>query len=176
VTVGIVYRLPGHGAVLACDGRVTNDNGGILTDQDEKWIICGSIVAVCAGNLGGLWIDLKDNVPKNWKEFRARITDKDAQHKGVDYEIMAYDRVADRIVHTDHHGDALLQKTFATVGCGGPVAAGALDASPAPRSLEAAARACESAARHAIKRNAFCGGRVRVLTVPSNRRAQVSVR
>lgn len=145
-----------------------------MSDTDQKWGEFGSVVAVCAGTLGGLWVDLKDAPPRNWTEFRARITDLDATKHDREYEIMVYDRARDRIVHTDHQGDALWPGLYGAVGCGGPVALGVLDASKAPATLESAAKLATKAVRIACRRNIYCGGRIRTLIV-RGRRAAVQV-
>lgn len=165
MTVGVVIRVPGLGAVLACDSRVSGDSGSIMTDTDQKWGEFGSVVAVCAGALGGLWIDLKDSPPRNWKEFRERITDLDANDHDRSYEIMVYDRAKDRVIHTDHQGDALMPGNYGVIGCGGPLALGVLDAVKPPSTLEAAAKLAHRAVKIACRRNAFCGGRVRTILV-----------
>lgn len=154
---------------MACDSRVTSTTGAILTDSDQKWGEFGSVMAVCAGTLGGLWLELKENPPRNWKEFREAIKDLNAEDHGRDYEIMAYDRVTDRIIHTDHQGDGLMPGVHGVVGCGGPLALGVLDAAKPPTSLEAAARLAKRAIQIACRRNIYCGGRVRVVQVGGRR-------
>lgn len=175
MTVGVVIRVPGQGAVLACDGRVTADSGSIFSDTDQKWGEFGSVVATCAGSLGGLWVDLKDSPPRNWKEFRERITDLDASDHDRAYEILVYDRVKDRIIHTDHQGDMLSPGSHGVIGCGGPLALGVLDAAKPPATLEGAAKLASRAVKIACKRNAFCGGRVRVVIV-RGRKGAIEVR
>jgi 20S proteasome alpha/beta subunit len=176
VTVGVVYRVPGQGAVLACDSRITGDNAQILSDQDEKWLVAGSSVACCAGSLGGLWNDLRAQPPRSWPELRRAITDIDAVlSHDRDYEVLAYDRRADSLWHADHSGEALRKGLFATIGCGGTLALGVLEASAAPRTLEAAEKLVRRAVRVACKYNSACGGRTRVLLVQGKRTA-ISIR
>jgi len=166
MTVGIVYRVPGLGAVLGCDSRVTDEHGEIMTDSDEKWLVAGSAVACCAGALGGLGVDLRATPPRNWPELRKALTMTDAVDRGLDYEALVYDRRGDALFWSDHQGDALRRGLYATLGSGGATALGALDASAPPKTLEAAERLVRRALRITCKRHSACGGRLRVLVVP----------
>lgn len=166
MTVGVVLRVPGQGAVLACDSRSCDDEtGAIFSDTDQKFGEFGSVVACYAGCIGGVWVGFKDSAPRNWAELLKRATDLDADAHKVDYEILAYDRTKDRIMHADHTGDALHVPSHAAIGCGGPIALGVLDSVKFPSTLEAAAKLARKAVRIACKRNVFCGGRVRVVIV-----------
>lgn len=176
MTVGIVYRVPGQGAVLACDSRVTSDSGAIYTDTDEKWLVGGGYVASCAGGLGGLWYDLREAPPRTWRELRTATVNPEAETKmGLAYELLVYDRKADQLWTADHQGDATRKGLFAAIGCGGTLALGVLEASAQPRTLEAAERLVRRAVKVACKHNSFCGGRVRVLVV-KGKRSVITVR
>jgi ATP-dependent protease HslVU (ClpYQ) peptidase subunit len=165
VTICIAYRVPGLGAVLGCDSRITDTGtGAICSDTDEKWLASGSVLACYAGAIGGLWLDMRETPPRSWQEFRKAFTDIDAtQSHDRDYEALVYDRRGDAIYHTDHQGGASRRGLYWAVGCGGPYALGVLDASAAPRTLEAAERLVRRALRIACKRHSSCGGRLRVL-------------
>jgi hypothetical protein len=174
MTVCSAYRVPGLGAVMVCDGRVSDGNSTILTDTSEKWLVAGSAVASYAGAIGGKWLDLRDNPPKDWTALWAALIDHDATAHGLDYEILAYDRKRDRLLRTDHQGSALTVGLYSAIGAGGDIALGVLDALPAPRTLEGAVKLCQRAVRAAIRRNASCGGRIRTL-IMRGRRAAVQV-
>lgn len=170
MTVGVAYRVPGHGAVLCCDGRICDpDTGAVHTERAEKWMVGGSVVAMYAGEIGWAWLGLRDNPPKTWRELCERL--EELRDRELDYSILAYDRTKDRLVHTDSADGAALPGLYGAVGCGGSVALGALDASPAPTSLTAAAKLVARAVRIACRRNAMCGGRVRTLVIPGRRGA-----
>lgn len=172
MTVGLVIRVPGHGAVLACDSRLSDDGAGtIYSDTERKWGQFGQVIACYAGSPGGLWLELLADPPKRWAEFHKRTT-----VAGGDFEILAYDRARDRLVHTDEKGWAVpVHGLHAAIGCGGPIALGVLDAAKTPSSLEAAAQLAGRAIKIACRRNVFCGGRVRVVLV-KGRRAPLETR
>lgn len=173
MTIGVVYRVPGLGAVVGCDGRVTTDDGAILSDCDDKLLAHGSLVSIFAGTYGGLLVDLRVSPPRSWAELRKATIDIDAELSHArSYELLAYDRRTDALWYTDHQGDASRRGLYAAIGCGGAVALGALDALPQARSLELAERAVRRALKIACWRQSACGGRLRVLTVP--RRGKLS--
>lgn len=174
VTVGIVYRVPGHGAVLGCDSRTCMSDGSIITDHDEKWSIFGTVIACVAGEVGGLWMDLIDTPPTTWPAFRKAFTDPLADAQERTFELLAYDRRADVLWHTDHRGEALKRGMYATIGCGGPYAQGVLDASGPPKTLDAAGRLVRRALAITCRRHSACGGRLRTVTIP--RRGAPTVR
>jgi hypothetical protein len=175
VTVGVMLRVPGHGAVLACDSRTAcMSTGMIYSDTDQKWGDFGGLVAVCAGALGGLWLDLRSDPPRNVRELRKKITNIEAADNERNYEVLAFDRASDSIHHLDESGDATAFDRHATIGCGGPIALGVLDAARAPQTLDAAAKLARRAVAIACRRNVFCGGRIRTVVVP--RRGNVSIR
>lgn len=177
MTIGIVYRVPGLGAVLGCDSRITDVNTGLIeSDHDEKWLSGSTFVACFAGAIGGLWSDLREQPPRGWPELRRSITDLDAtESHDRDYEVLVYDRKSDVIWHTSHQGDALRKGLYGAIGCGGQLALGALDASPAPKTLEAAERLVRRALKIACRRHSACGGRLRLLVV-RGRRGAITVR
>lgn len=177
MTVGVAIRVPGQGAVLACDSRVVDsDSGEIYTDADHKWGLFGTTAAVCSGALGGLWLDLREKPPRNLAELRERTTDLDAKDHDREYEILVYDRRKDRLVICDHQGDMTHVGGMGAVGSGGAIALGVLDAAKPPTTLEAAATLAQRACRIATRRNAFCGGRIRLVLVPAARRERARIR
>lgn len=175
MTVGVGIRVPGQGAVLACDSRITDPaSGEIFTDAEHKWGVFGSAPAVYAGVVGDLWDELRRSPPRNISELRERIRDLQAQEHGRDYGILCYDRAKDRLLGLSHQGEATQMGVHYTIGCGGALALGVLDAAKAPTSLEAAAKLATRAVKITCRRNAFCGGRIRVLIAP--RRGRIVVR
>lgn len=167
MTVGIIYRVPGHGAVIGCDSRLTDESGAISSDHWEKWGIFGSVIACYAGTIGGLWQDLRDKPTKNWPEFRKAITDLDAtQAHDRDYEVLVYDRRKDIIWHTGHQGDAVRHGGYAAIGAGGGIALGALDVSSPAKSLDSAERLVRRAVKISCRRHSSCGGRIKTVVVP----------
>lgn len=173
MTVGVVYRVPGLGAVLGCDSRITDTDSGLIhSDHVEKWLIGGSVVACYAGSVGGLWGEIREAPPRTWVDLRKALVDLDAtESHDRDYDALAYDRRTDTLWHTDHQGEALRKGLFGTIGCGGSVALGVLEASAAPRSIEGAERLVRRAVKAACKYNSACGGRVRILVVRGKRGA-----
>lgn len=175
MTVGVAIRVPGQGAVLACDSRTTGDFGTVYSDSDQKYGVFGTCVGLCAGQMGGLWIDLCESPPRNWAELRGKITDLDATAHGRAYEILVYDRLGDRILLTDHQGDSILQSGFAAIGVGADLALGVLSASKTPTTLDAAAKLVQRTVKIVCRRNALCGGRIRTLVV-HGRKGPIDVR
>jgi hypothetical protein len=160
---------------LASDGRYTYESGIICSDTVRKWGEFGSVVCLWAGQVGGLWVDLEENPPRNWSSFREAIKDLNASEHGRDYEVLVYDRSKDRIVHTDHQGDVVLPGQYATVGCGAPYAVGALAAVKTPATLEAAAKLAIRAVKIACRNHSACGGRIRTVIV-RGRKGAIEVR
>lgn len=171
MTVGVVVRVPGQGAVLVSDGRYTYGDE-VCSDSHKKWFELGSAVGVWAGSAGGMWADLENKPPRNWAELRERLA---APARGREYDVMVYDRAKDRVIHTDHEGDVVLPGNYGAVGSGGPFALGVLDAAKPPATLEAALKLAQRAVKIACKRNVFCGGRIRSVIV-RGRRGSAEVR
>lgn len=164
MTVGIAYRVPGVGAVLVSDGRITHD-GHIVSDTERKYVLCGSTVVLVSGDIGQLWRELQQKPPRSFSAFLAAAA---ASEDDTDW--LAYDRRSDRL----WLGDVRLSQAFATLGTGDSVALGALDAMPVARSLAVAEQAATRAVRITCRRRADCGGRIRTVVVP--RRGNVSIR
>jgi len=169
MTVGIAIRVPGAGAVLACDSRISGDGGHIFTDLEEKWLVAGTATAVYAGCVGGMWHKLRDAPPRNWTDLRAAIECPDAASRGLDYELLVYDRTQDRILWTGQHGEATVVRTHAACGAGGAYAYGVLDAAKPPTTLDAAVALARRTIKIVCRRNMTCGGRIRILVVRGKR-------
>lgn len=160
MTVALAYRIPGAGAVMACDGRVTDANdSSILSDTERKYAICGPVTIMLAGSLGKLFVKLQDeNPPKTFPALRALIS----EHSTDETEWMAYDKKSDRL----YLGDVLMGRPIAGIGCGSAYGLGALEALPLARTLQDAHKAVSTAMAIACRRNAACGGKIRILTIP----------
>ena len=151
--------MPGEGAVLACDGRILDAaSNTIISDADKKYVVCGATVVMIAGNFGKLFYKISSAPPKSFVSLRAAIGD----NMDDDAEWLAYDKRTDRL----YLDDLLLTRPIAGIGAGSPFGLGALEALPLARTLESAYRAVSTAMTIACRRNASCGGRIRMLTVP----------
>jgi ATP-dependent protease HslVU (ClpYQ) peptidase subunit len=159
LTVCLGYRIPGEGAILACDGRVTDSGSfAILSDAEKKYALCGSVTVLMAGTMGKMWMQLQTNPPKSYKALRAAID----SHGDADTEWLAYDKRADRLFV----GDVMSSRNIAGIGAGSSFGLGALEALPLAKTLTEAHKAVSTAIAIACRRNASCGGRIRILTVP----------
>lgn len=164
MTVGVAYRVPGLGAVLVSDGRVT-ESGALVSDSERKYIVCGATAVLVAGVVGQVWRQLQEKPPRNFGAFRETVSGLEDETDWI-----AYDRRSDQL----WLGDARLHRLFGTLGTGAGIALGALDVLPAPKTLEDAERAAIRAVAAAVRHNVLCGGRVRVLRVP--RRGPITAR
>src|ERR1700748_26490 len=156
MSVCVAYRVPGEGAVLVSDGRVTHD-GELVSDHERKFVICGSTVCLVAGDIGPSWRALQEKPPKNFDAFR-EILDNGKD----DTDWVAYDRRSDRL----WLGEARVVTPFTTLGCGGSVALGALEVLPRALTLDAAEKNALKAVKAACRRNVNCGGKIRTVIVP----------
>jgi hypothetical protein len=159
MTIGLGYRIPGEGAVMACDGRILDgDSNHILSDGDKKFVVCGPTVAMVAGNFGKLFHKIAACPPKSFAALRAAIT----ENVSDDTEWLAYDKRADRL----YLNDIVIARPIAGIGAGAPFGLGALEALPLAKTMDAAYRYVSTAMGIACRRNASCGGRIRVLVIP----------
>lgn len=144
---------------MACDGRVVDaDSSTILSDGERKYALCGTTTVLVAGTVGKLWNRLQAQPPRSYKALRGVLD----EHPEDDTEWLAYDRKADRLFM----GEVTIPRPIAAIGCGAPFALGALEALPLAKTLEAAYHAVATAIAIACRRNACCGGRIRILTIP----------
>lgn len=172
MTIGLGIKVPGQGCVLACDSRVLCGND-IVTDTCDKFVLAGSAVAVVAGHDGALMDHLQ--LCKSFDELYNTALEY-TQDKPLNWDLLIFDRKTDQLVFLDNHGSLLRVGNGYAIGCGSGFAMGVLDALPKISTLEAAKKAADKAVRCAIRRNAACGGRVRLLVVPAGRKAPVQVR
>lgn len=156
MTVAAGYRVPSVGAVLVADGRVTHD-GEIISDSETKLVVCGATVVAVAGTIGPCWRKLQAQPPKSYAAFLKAVD----EFEEADVDWLAYDRSTGRL----WLGDVRITSPFATLGSGSSLALGALEALPIAKSLLEAEKAAVKAVQVACRRNATCGGKVRVAVV-----------
>lgn len=169
MTVIVAVRLPGEGAVLAADGRVTQGTE-IITDVCEKLSVCGSAILGASGQDGCLLPVLEQ--AKNWQDVVRAGVDFASKWTSLNWNVVGYDRKADQLWYFDWDGSQIpVPGMFAAIGCGGTYALGYMDARPKPRSLEDAAVLARAAVKATCKRDALCGGRVRLILVRGRRGA-----
>lgn len=151
---------------MACDGRILDaDSNTILSDSDKKFVLCGSTVAMVAGNFGKVFHKITASPPKSFAALRAAIT----ENVSDDTEWLAYDRRADRL----YLNDIVIGRPIAGIGAGAPFGLGALEALPLARSIDAAYKYISTAITIACRRNASCGGRIRILVIPRHGAIQI---
>lgn len=166
VTCIVACRVPGKGAVIACESRVTAGTE-IITDACDKWMVCGTVVLAIAGHDGGLVQALTGS--KNLPGVLKAAAEYSSAHNGLNWQIIGYDMPRDQLLQLDSDGALIVVERKVTAGgSGGSYALGWLEAQRAPKTLGAAARSTTLAVRAAIKRDCACGGRVRVLSIPKN--------
>lgn len=159
MTICLAYRIPGEGAILACEGRIVDpDTNTIISDADKKYLECGSVVAMIAGNFGKAFHKIASSGPKSFSSLRAAID----ENMDDDTEWLAYDKRTDRL----YFNDIVLGRPIAGIGAGAPIGLGALEALPLAKTMDAAYKAVSIAMTIACRRNASCGGRIRILRVP----------
>jgi ATP-dependent protease HslVU (ClpYQ) peptidase subunit len=163
VLVGVV--VPGEGCVLACDSRVSI-GATILSDDCPKYVIAGSCVALVCGEDGGL-LDALDG-SRNVDELRYRALEYQ-NGKDLDWALLVYDRRSEKLVYFEGSGATVLLDDFGALGSGGTLALGALTYAGKPRTLASAQKLARRACQVAIRHNATCGGKVRVLTIRGKR-------
>jgi len=163
--VGLAYVVPGEGAVLACDGRITDDHSSIITDNERKYAICGSSAVLIAGRVGNFWLQVQRNTPKSYDAFRKKLSKQSEDDSELldEIEWLTYDRKSGVL----NLCDTLITHPFIGIGSGSSFGVGALEALPRARSLETASKALDAAMDIAIRRNAACGGEITMITLPT---------
>lgn len=163
MTVLAAVRVPGRGAVLVADSRVTGGTD-IITDTCQKIVRCGSAglaISGCDGNLLGAVANTR-----TWAELVQAAFKYASEHTTLDWSGIGYDAVSDRLWFIDSDEHLIDAGTTAVGGSGGRVARGWLDAYESePKTLEGAKAWVVGACRAAIRRDSACGGRVRSLVL-----------
>ncbi len=168
MTVGIAVRVPGEGAVLVADGRVTDGGMRILTDYCDKTAVLGSCIALVAGSDGRALADMLEAGVKSY----AGVVEycRGRQEEDPTWQLIVWDRPTQRLMRIDSSLSEIEMGNSAFIGCGGDNAQGTLAAWPRPKSLEEAAKQARRAAKLACAANAACGGRIRTIIVKGKRK------
>jgi ATP-dependent protease HslVU (ClpYQ) peptidase subunit len=168
MTIGAVVKVPGEGAVLVADGRVTDGALRILTDSCDKTAVLGSCIALVAGCDGRALQDLREAGVKSY----AGVVEycRQRQEEEPTWQLIVWDRPTQRIIRIDSSLSEIETGTSAFIGSGGDTAQGALAGWPRPKSLDEAAKQTKRAAKLACTHNAACGGRIRVIIARGKRK------
>lgn len=158
MTCVVGIHVPGQGAVVACDSRITDPNTWEITSDDDVKALSCAILVGTAGHLGKTWTDFQLAPPRDLADFRARAI---AGTEDCDYVL--YCPNLDKLCVADSHG-YMGPSRLCGVGAGSMLALGYLSAFPPSSSLVQAAKRARKAVEVAISRNASCGGQVRVFT------------
>ena len=159
MTVVAGYLVRGRGCVLVADGRTTDQDGWIVSDTYHKVLRGHRLIAGFAGRLTPAWEEMVAAPPASIAHLRAGM--RAARH---DWEMLASDGRALWATDDTRATDSV---RYGAIGCGSAVALGVLDTHPSPKSLDAAEALCRTAVRAACRRHSGCGGRVRVVRLPS---------
>ena len=168
MTVAVAIRVPGVGCVIGSDGRITEDCA-ILADSFVKWSDWGGLVSCWAGDLAKK-TDLDRAPPADLDALRAKL-----RTGGGETSVLVYDRAADRLTHTGSDAWLIPVASHWAIGSGGNVALGFLDGQRPAADLKSAAGLALRALRAAVRRRSSCGGRLRVVQVPHDRRRALVV-
>lgn len=160
MTVCVAVRVPGVGAVVGADGRIT-DGDQIVADDFVKVVHCGtSTVAGCGVPDVLEWLKGGRNWAHATKLIKKRATNE--------WATVGYDRIRDRLMTADQCSSFPVPDYYA-VGSGGGLALGALAAMGPAKTLVEAERRVRKALRIACARSTTCGGKLVVLTHTKDR-------
>jgi 20S proteasome alpha/beta subunit len=153
MTIIAAIRVPGKGAVLACDSRATAGDE-ILTDSAVKFGLGGAVVYATAGVSRNIQAQIDAHTVDELFEqaLNAELSD---------WTMLAADLSGVHFLHC--HGFRTSFPYHGAIGSGSEYALGFMDASGRAQSLADAERIARLAVKCAIKRNAACGGKIRVL-------------
>jgi len=149
MTVCLAYRV-GEKVVLACDGRVTDESGAIVTDSAKKWLQCGRDVVLMAGKVGDFWAKAQHRPPSSYQAFRKRLSSAELD----EFDWLSYQPDNGCLQQTD----TIVSEPYCGIGSGASVALGALDAMQAAETIEEAQECLKTAILIAVRRNSSCGG------------------
>lgn len=152
MTAIVGVHVPGYGAVLASDGRLSDDDGLIHSDRAIKLARAKWGILAMAGHIQALPV-------------LARRTSMQLAYQTpvpeLEYDVIAYD--GSGLYCWDHTRSVVHVHSHTSAGCGGHIALGVLEASDHVKTLDEAVQKAKAAVRAAIRRNTGCGGKVRVL-------------
>jgi ATP-dependent protease HslVU (ClpYQ) peptidase subunit len=153
MTVCVGIRVPGLGAVVGSDGRVSACDE-VVADDFVKVARCGTATVAAAGVPDVLeWL----KGARNWPHA-VRLIKRRAQAEWI---AVGYCATRDRLMNADQTS-SLPVPDFYAVGSGASVALGALAAMRVPKTLDEAERAVRKALRIASARVTSCGGKTTV--------------
>lgn len=141
---------------------------GIVTDNCLKYVVAGSAICLVSGHDGALCDVIAQ--ARNIEGVRMMAAEY-MEGRGLSWDLLCFDRRLQTLVCLDSHGSAIVLGNYHTTGAGGDVALGVLSGALVPRTLEAAQKLVRKACNVAVKHNAACGGKIRVLTVRGKRAA-----
>ena len=164
-------RKPAYQAVLAVDGRITDEHGTIYTDRAVKFCQAGNLVCVFAGDSDAFTTAIRRLTDKPVRSAKAMA--RQLQVKGTDasgWTALVYDIEAESLHTVDSDGTVLREyKHAAAIGTGSEVAMGYLLAKNSEQVKPWGAGTAKNNVRGAIKaaseRNNTVGPRCTVLTV-----------
>lgn len=171
MTIGLAINIPDQGCVLGCDGRLLS-NYDIFVDDCKKFALCGSVAVLVAGQDGSLLESIEK--AKRWDQIAKRAGTYASEHPDQRWELLAFDRVRQRLVTLDSDGCRVDvgAHSFA-IGAGAPFVAGALAVLPPAKTLEAAEKLVVDMMHLAMKRSAACGGKLTVIVAKRGEKYKV---
>lgn len=158
MTVCVALRLPGVGCAMAADSRIIDAHTmAIMSDSQVKFVVYPQGCVMIAGIITGAWTRFQAQPPKTHKAFLEALPEL-----GDECETLSYHRTSDKLWYDTQ----TLGRTYAGIGAGSPIALGVLASAGIPKTLEEAGCLVQRSVEIAMKLNASCGGRVRVVVIP----------
>jgi 20S proteasome alpha/beta subunit len=155
MTIIVAIRVPGQGAVLACDSRVSIGDE-IASDSYVKCRAGAEVLYAACGTERGM---LEQFEAHTWPEVYDQALSLELQ----DWSLLAADKSG---VYFLHHGGFRLRHPFKyATGSGAPFALGYMDACRPAKSVADAVHIAKGAVKCAIARDSGCGGKIRVITL-----------
>lgn len=162
MTVLVGYRIAGVGCVLGADGRASESNGRVITDDCRKVIALGTCVVAVCGADGRALQDLEERGARTYAQIVEYVREREQTESH--WGFLVYDRRTDRLLSLDSDLGEYEYAAHATAGAGGQMAMGVVASMRTPHTLEAAARVVRRAIALTCAHNTACGGQVAVLT------------
>ena len=154
MTTVLGIRVPGQGAVMVADGKVSDDTGRIWSTTAKKLLKLTAATVGVAGNL--LVLDelrrAKPHTAEGVKDFL-----RDSAFL-TPFELICYDHINDQLWTLDQNGMYVEFPYWVAAGAGGAVASGALITSSPPPNLDAALVIGKQAVKASAILNGYCGG------------------
>jgi membrane-bound inhibitor of C-type lysozyme len=157
MTVLVGYRVPGQGAVLMSDGRATDDNGNVCSDNTLKLAMFPEVTVAVCGCLGAGQKVLEPGIETS-KDLRMRVRDLNYDNDALG--IIVHDRRKDRLYILQPDGAEVEYPNVVAQGSGADFALGAVLSMRKAHTLSEAVRKAHRAVRVACKMQVHCGGKV----------------